>query len=148
MSEFNKMTVVELKSYAKENGIDLSGAKTKTKIVSALLGVDAQMSVIGSDKVNPNREPPKSASKTDESGIISTATADNFKDKVFNPESTTPKPGDKDTAIHSDKNMNWQGIGRISKGYNIVKKEAAEMWLTRKGIRKADPEELATHYGM
>ena len=44
--------------------------------------------------------------------------------------------------------MNWQGIGTVSKGYNIVKKEAADMWLTRKGVRKVDPEELATHYGI
>ena len=148
MSEFNKMTIVELKSYAKENGIDLSGAKTKTKIVSVLLGVNAEINVIGSEKVGANKPAPKSASKTDENGIISTATADNFKGKVFNSKSFPKETKNEDVAVHSEKNMNWQGIGTVSKGYNIVKKEAADMWLTRKGVRKVDPEELATHYGI
>ena len=148
MSEFNKMTIAELKAYAKDKGVDLNGAKTKTKIVSVLLEVDAEINIIGSDKVNAKRPAPKSASKTDENGIISTATADNFKGKVFNSKSFPKETKNEDVAVHSEKNMNWQGIGTVSKGYNIVKKEAADMWLTRKGVRKVDPEELATHYGI
>ncbi len=31
MSNFEKMTVVQLKEYAKDNGVDLDGAKNKNK---------------------------------------------------------------------------------------------------------------------
>jgi hypothetical protein len=44
--------------------------------------------------------------------------------------------------------MAWSVVGRINKGYNIVTKEAAEKWLSRKGVREATPEEVATHYGL
>ena len=44
--------------------------------------------------------------------------------------------------------MRWQGFGTITKGYNIVSEEAAEKWLTRKGIREATAQEVATYYGL
>lgn len=66
----------------------------------------------------------------------------------------TPKPAkepkeeeEKKIALWSEKNIYWEGIGRLTIGYNIVTKEASEKWLTRKGIRSATPEEVATHYG-
>ncbi len=152
MSNFEKMTVAQLKEYAKENGVDLDGAKTKTSIVSALAGVKSVISesedrsVISSEDVSPKGGLKKSPIKVDNLGVITTATADNFKDKVF---SSKPKIEEVEkVAIHSEKNMNWNGIGRVSKGYNIVTKEAADMWLTRKGVREVEPEEVATHYGL
>lgn len=39
-------------------------------------------------------------------------------------------------------------LGYLKVGYNIVTKEAAEWWLTRKGVRLATPNELARHYGI
>jgi|AntAceMinimDraft_13_1070369.scaffolds.fasta_scaffold06186_4 hypothetical protein len=152
MSNFEKMTVVQLKEYAKDNGVDLDGAKTKTSILSILVGIGStageseNKSVISSEITSPKAKAVKSPIKVDDMGIITTATADNFKDKIF---SSKPKIEEvKKVAIYSEKNMNWNSIGRISKGYNIVTKEAADMWLTRKGIREAEPEEVATHYGL
>ena len=55
-------------------------------------------------------------------------------------------PNDK-VAIYSPKNIFWNGVGTLSVGYNIVSREASEMWLTRKGIREATPQEVAKHYG-
>jgi hypothetical protein len=51
-------------------------------------------------------------------------------------------------AIHSTKNVNWGGVGKVVKGYNIVSKEQADQWLTRSHIRLATPEELAQEYGV
>lgn len=50
-------------------------------------------------------------------------------------------------ALWSDKNIRWTNVGELSKGYNIVTKEAAEKWLSKRGIREATPQEVASHYG-
>ena len=68
---------------------------------------------------------------------------------------TTEKPAKaekkvfKDTvAIYSSKNISWQEVGKVSKGYNIVSKEASKEWLKRKDIRLATPEEVAKEFGL
>lgn len=50
-------------------------------------------------------------------------------------------------AIHSTKNVVWEGVGKIDKGYNIVSKAEADKWLTRSHVRLATPEEVAREYG-
>ena len=50
-------------------------------------------------------------------------------------------------AIYSERNARWGDVGEISKGYNFVTKEQAEQWLTRKHVREATPEEVASEYG-
>lgn len=51
-------------------------------------------------------------------------------------------------AIHSNRGIYWQEVGRLIKGYNIVTPAAAEKWLTLKGIRVATPQEVAKEYGI
>ena len=153
MIDFSKMTIAELKSYAEENDIDLGNARTKTAILSVLTDTKANISesketkdnVIGSDKIVTQKRIPISNTRPNEDGIMTVGSADTFKNKEFKKDTETPE--DK-IAIHSDKNMHWNGIGGISKGYNIVTKEAAAKWLTRKGIREATPQEVASHYGL
>ena len=147
--DFSTMTVSGLKEYAENNGIDLGSAKTKTAILSIITGTKSNISapnnVVGSEKVYAEKRVPKSNTKADENNITTVGSADTFKNKEFKKDTETP---DGKLAIYSDKNMHWNGIGRISQGYNIVTKEAAEKWLTRKGIRQADPEEVASYYGI
>jgi type IV secretion system protein VirD4 len=50
-------------------------------------------------------------------------------------------------AIHSTKNVTWQGVGKVYRGYNIVTQEAADQWLTRSHTRLATPEEVAREFG-
>ncbi len=50
-------------------------------------------------------------------------------------------------AIHSTKNVTWQEVGKVYRGYNIVTKDAADKWLTRSHIRLATPEEVAKEFG-
>lgn len=146
--DLSTMTVSGLKEYAENNGIDLGSAKTKTAILSIITetksNISAPDNVIGSQKINVKTRVPVSNTKSDESGVVTVGSADTFKNKEFNKESKLEEK----VAIHSEKNMHWNGIGRISKGYNIVTKEAAEKWLTRKGIRQATPEEVASYYGL
>lgn len=50
-------------------------------------------------------------------------------------------------ALHSTKNVAWQGVGKISRGYNIVDKSIADQWLTRSHVRLATPEEVKKAFG-
>jgi hypothetical protein len=51
-------------------------------------------------------------------------------------------------AIYSERNVSWIGVGKVSKGYNIVTREQADRWLTRKHVREATPEEVASQFGV
>ncbi len=60
-----------------------------------------------------------------------------------------PKPQDSEekVAIYSSKNVAWQGVGKVSRGYNIVTKEIADQWLTRAHVRLATPDEVKKAFG-
>lgn len=51
-------------------------------------------------------------------------------------------------AIHSTKNVSWEGVGEVKTGYNIVSKKEADMWLKRNHTRLATPEEVAKEFGL
>lgn len=73
--------------------------------------------------------------------------------KVTNPEPKAkvekPKKTKEETiAIHSTRNVTWQGVGKVYIGYNIVTKEQADKWLTRNHTRLATPEEIAQEFGL
>jgi hypothetical protein len=108
IEELAKKTVMELKSYAKKNDIDLFGVSTKLQILE----------VIASFIPNESTE------------IIKENKAEIEK-----------------VALYSDRNIYWGGLGELKVGYNIVSKEASEKWITRKAVRIAQPEEVASYYG-
>ena len=58
-----------------------------------------------------------------------------------------PKKKSATVAIFSSKNVVWEGIGKVEKGYNIVTEKEADKWLTRNHVRLATPEEVAREYG-
>ena len=68
-------------------------------------------------------------------------------EKVVSTNSTKPKDQVEKVALYSDRNIYWDGLGDLKVGYNIVSKEAPEKWITRKAVRIAQPEEVASYYG-
>jgi hypothetical protein len=64
------------------------------------------------------------------------------KDPVVKEKTPTEK-----VAIYSLRNMSWNGVGELTKGYNIVTVEEAEKWVTNKSVRTATPEEVKRAYG-
>lgn len=76
-------------------------------------------------------------------GAIGSASADRSKKP-----SAKAGPKKATVAIYSDRNVSWVGVGKISKGYNIVTPEQAEQWLTRNHVREATPEEVASEFGV
>lgn len=129
--EFVNMTIAELKSYAKKNDIDLFGTSTKEEVLEVVLSFYPR--VEGDRKEDLPKAPQKKskAAKKEEPK----------KDPV-------EVPTDK-VVVYSNKNMHWDEVGNLKTGFNIIKKEAADKWLARKGavVRMATPEELAKHYG-
>ena len=107
IEEFNKMTVPQLKSYAKKNKIDVVGSNTKLELLEAILPFVPR---------------------------------DDHKET----KSSTPQPK---VAVYSERNLHWNGVGQLQKGYNIVTKEVSEKWLKHRAVREATPAEVAKHYG-
>jgi hypothetical protein len=150
MDHLSSKTIKELKEYAAENNINLQGARTKTKILSILLGNDEEaaapvkeQTVIRSAEAdNKPKRKPTSGSATNKDGVVISRKAEKTVKKTI---ATPKKP--KQIALYSAKNLRWNGVGTLVKGYNVVNEEEAAKWKTLKAVREATPDEVATYYG-
>lgn len=111
MEDLATKTVMELKSYAKKNNIDLFGVKTKLEILEVIASF------------HPNDK------------------------NIESVKEEKDQPEEEKVALYSTRNISWNGLGSLSKGYNIVSKEASEKMVTHKAVRIASPEEVASYYG-
>jgi lysyl-tRNA synthetase class II len=118
VEKFTKKTVPQLKAYAKKNNIDLYGTNTKEEMLEAILPFVPRKDV----------EEVKETKKAKEEKV------------------ELEIPTDK-MALYSERNLHWNGVGALVKGYNIVTKEDSVKWLTHKAVREASPKEVARHYG-
>jgi hypothetical protein len=115
-----------------------SSAEAEPEAVVAEEVVDNN--VISSETVDKPSKPKKPALAPVSDGVVGSSNA-NKPDKVAAVVDEKPT-----VAIHSTRNVSWNGIGKVSVGYNIVTKSAADKWLTRGHIRLATPEEVAKEY--
>ena len=62
-------------------------------------------------------------------------------------DQTETKDSDK-TILHSQSNIDWQTVGKLTKGFNVVSNDVAEKWLNKfpKKIRKATVKEVKEYY--
>lgn len=128
--EFVNMTVPQLKAYAKKKDIDLFGVSTKEEILEVVLSFYPRVEGDRKEDIEPT--PAKKSKAT----------------KTIEPKKEPAEVPTNKTVLYSLRNLHWDEVGQLKKGFNIVTKEAAEKWLTRKGaVRQATPEELARHYG-
>jgi hypothetical protein len=104
---------------------------------------DGQKVIAGAKKT---RSPRTSNVQSKEDNTVGSRAADSALNRKVDTTKPEPEVNEK-VALWSDKNIRWSEVGTLVKGYNIVTKEAAVKWLDRAGIRKATPEEVATHYG-
>jgi hypothetical protein len=91
----------------------------------------------------PAAEEPVQSLGFTETGAIGSMAADGPK------KTTKPVAVDlsEKVALHSTKSVRWEGVGSISKGYNIVTQAQADKWLTRSHVRIATPEEVKKAFG-
>lgn len=109
IEDLSKKTVMEIKSYAKNNKIDLLGATTKLHMLEIIASWTP-------------REEPRESKKIE-------------------------KETEEKVALFSERNIYWNEVGEVVRGYNIVTKEVSEKWLTHEKVRIATPQEVARHYG-
>jgi hypothetical protein len=98
--------------------------------------------VIGSPATKKAGGKKKSGTKTIKENVLASAKVEKLATEEVPQRKTIEK-----VALYSTRNVYWDGIGEIKKGYNIVRKDRAEKWLTRDHVREATPEEVAKGFG-
>jgi hypothetical protein len=133
-SEFKDVSIAQL-----EEGEALIPHPLVEQYNKAVKAQEEKDGVISSEKLATS---PNVSVVSNEDNIIGSGSADKK-------ESAKPAIAkEKNTvAIYSSRNVTWSGVGQVSKGYNIVTKQAADKWATRDHIRLATPEEVARDFG-
>lgn len=126
----------ETEKVAAENGIGRAKIKGMPET--------DENNVIGSSRTTAVGKKKTGSVGTTSNGAIGSRKAESQK---FEPVSS-PKPKTDSVAIFSTRNVDWPGVGKVSKGYNIVTSKEAEQWKTRSHIRVATPEEVAKEFGL
>jgi hypothetical protein len=139
MSENNNSKFKDVPLAKLEDGEALIPHPLVEQYNKAVKAQEERNDVISSDKVATS---PNVSVVSNEENVIGSGSAD----KKESAKPVTAK--EKDTvAIYSTRNVNWSGVGQVSKGYNIVTKQAADKWVKRDHIRIATPEEVARDFG-
>jgi hypothetical protein len=140
MSENNNSEFKDVPLAKLEDGEALIPHPLVEKYKEAVKAQEERNDVISSDKMATS---PNLSVTSNEENVIGSASAEKkeaAKSKASEEKNTV--------AIYSTKNVSWSGVGQVSKGYNIVTRQAADKWATRNHIRIATPEEVAGEYGI
>ncbi len=79
-------------------------------------------------------------------GVIGTGKLN--KSEEAKPAKLAPKKDSvKKVALFASRNVSWQGLGKLLKGYNFVSVDAADKWLTLDTVRLVSPEEVKANLG-
>lgn len=144
MSEEVQSETTEVAETHSEKAIDMTGVKINKPKAMPVTDTNG---VIGSPDTKREGTKKVGAVGTFNNGVIGSGKVDK-EDKKSAQKKSTPNPVTNKVAIHSTRNVDWPGVGKVSKGYNIVTKEQAEQWTTRNHIRIATPEEVAGEFGL
>lgn len=119
-----------------------SDIQSKTKGMPSTVDSATESTVIGSSTTTRQAKVNKPGSvQVTNNGAIGSPKADNA-------SKPTKTEVENKVAVFSTKNVDWPGVGKVVKGYNIVSKEQSEKWITRNHIRIATPQEVAQEYGL
>lgn len=136
-NEYNKPFVAE---NAPEPVVVETPAEPVAEPIAEPVVVEAPAPVV-EPVVEPVAEPVQALGFTN-TGAIGSMAADGKKKNI------KPEHQDSDkVALYSTKNVRWEEVGSISRGYNIVTKDQADKWLTRAHVRIATPEEVKKAFG-
>lgn len=154
--DWNTEKETEPVEIVEETTEDVVEETTKSEKVAEELNIEASIAAEDDDKVAKENNvigssttkksggrKKKSALTPNASGVISSGSvteSEPVKAKVA-------KPKKDKIAVYSTKNVTWNGVGKVYRGYNIVTQEQADKWATRSHIRLATPEEIAREFG-
>jgi hypothetical protein len=141
--------LVEEKSDVEENETAVEAVAKENPViknvkVAEVVNDDSQKVITGPAKKKTSKS---SNIQKDTENVLGSKAADRALAKIIVEEKEEPKKVSEKIALWSNKNIRWSDVGELKKGYNIVTEGASEKWLSRDGIRKATPEEIATYFG-
>jgi hypothetical protein len=139
MSENNNLKFKDVPLAKLEDGEALIPHPLIEKYKEAVKDQEERNDVISSDKIATS---PNVSVVSNEDNVINSGSAN--KKEMVRPKTAKEK---ETVAIYSTRNVTWSEVGQVSKGYNIVTKQAADKWATRDHIRIATPEEVARDFG-
>jgi hypothetical protein len=126
--------------------------ESEAELFAEELGIEASVSeaveedsVISTPTYKSDKGSKKKAMTSVADGVIGTDVPSNPKAKVTNQVKNIT---DKTVAIYSGRNVRWEGVGKINKGYNILDPETADLWIGKLShVRLATPEEVSRELG-
>ena len=141
--------LVEEKSDVEENETAVEAVAKENPViknvkVAKVVNDDSQKVITGPAKKKTSTS---SNMQKNPKNVLGSKAADIALAKIIVEEKEEPKKVSEKIALWSNKNIRWSDVGELEKGYNIVTEGASEKWLSRDGIRKATPEEIATYFG-
>lgn len=141
--------LVEEKSDVEENETAVEAVAKENPViknvkVAKVVNDDSQKVITGPAKKKTSTS---SNMQKNPENVLGSKAADIALAKIIVEEKEEPKKVSEKIALWSNKNIRWSDVGELKKGYNIVTEGASEKWLSRDGIRKATPEEIATYFG-
>ena len=141
--------LVEEKSDVEENETAVEAVAKENPViknvkVAEVVNDDSQKVITGPAKKKTSKS---SNIQKDTENVLGSKAADRALAKIIVEEKEEPKKVSEKIALWSNKNIRWSDVGELKKGYNIVTEGASEKWLSKDGIRKATPEEIATYFG-
>jgi hypothetical protein len=139
MSENNNLKFKDVPLAKLEDGEALIPHPLIEKYKEAVKDQEERNDVISSDKIATS---PNVSVVSNEDNVINSGSAN--KKEMVRPKTAKEK---ETVAIYSTRNVTWSEVGQVSKGYNIVTKQAADKWATRDHVRIATPEEVARDFG-
>lgn len=145
MSEDIQTEAEEVAETHSEQAIDMTGVKVNKP---KAMPVTDDEGVIGSPDTNREGKKKVGAVGTFDGGIIGSGKVDKQDKQAAKVKSAAKPKSENKVAVHSTRNVDWPGVGKVSKGYNIVTQEQADKWSTRDHIRIATPEEVAGEFGL
>ena len=141
--------LVEEKSDVEENETAVEAVAKENPViknvkVAEVVNDDSQKVITGPTKKKTSTS---SNMQKNPKNVLGSKAADRALAKIIVEEKEEPKKVSEKIALWSNKNIRWSDVGELKKGYNIVTEGASEKWLSKDGIRKVTPEEVATYFG-
>jgi hypothetical protein len=114
------------------------------KVVDKLVAENAEEADEDSEESVPEVEP----EKADEVEAKPEHVAKKPVDQKATAKSKEVKPAvvNEKVAVYSSKNLTWNGVGKLYRGYTIVSAESATKWVNHPAVRLATPEEVAKEF--
>jgi hypothetical protein len=97
--------------------------------------------VISTESTNSKPKKSKPALAPVNDGAIGSSAAEAAKPAKPAAKKSTKLESGK-VAVFATRNVRWDGVGSLLRGYNIVSKEDADKWLTLATVREATPDEI------